>query len=228
MEAWESIESIGAVAVPAEEVPDRLQKFFEQTPQDIKCPECKSTQIQDQGESLKCRSCGWAGMIYECHPRHEDSAPAETARMEDAVCANHTGKKAIAICAGTGDYICSLCRVHLNGQDYSVQYLDRGGKQIAAQTFTQKLLRPDRMVIVMLFCSIIIGIGILAPFFFAYSTVSLRRALAARKEDAIFAKVWTPAWMWISWVINLLVAAAMVITYSRLFGDFFRYMPGRF
>lgn len=157
----------------------------------------------------------WEGVIYRGHPRDEENKPAEAARMEDAVCANHPTKKAVAICAGTGDYICSLCRVHLNDKDYSVQYLDRGGKPVFDELFAKSLPRPDRMVIVMLLLSAF-TLFFLAPIFFLVATVMLHRASKLRLTNQTYRAVASRWGMWLCWFIILIGTIYSVILWSGI------------
>ena len=173
------------------------------------CPKCRRWSLQYTGDNYKCRKCRWYGDVYDCHPKDIDDGPAEIARLEDAVCANHPGKKAIAVCAGTGDYICSLCRVELNGKDYSVQYLDRGGKAIADVSFARHLPRPDKVVTTLALLSL--WIGFLSPIFIIVSTVFFRRAARLRRENDLYRDAAPWRRVKLAWGVNLLVAVACVV-----------------
>ena len=109
------------------------------------CPKCGTT-LEKPAETVTSCACGWRGAVYVFHPLPPEISVAEHALSDDAVCSNHPNKKAVAICAGTGDYICDLCRVDLRGETYSVQYLDGGGQEKAKEVFANSLARPDRMV----------------------------------------------------------------------------------
>lgn len=189
------------------------------------CPVCKSFFFRENEGEWHCQACGFNGLVRECHPRRDDNTPAEIARIEDAVCANHPGKKAVAICSGTGDYICSLCRVVIHGKDYSVQYLDRGGKVLAGQTFSQYLPRPDRLVKFMLIGSLMFAI--MTPFLFIYSCVCLRRAQRLRTEDGIYAKVIESTGMWICWSVHLLLFLAFLGLFTLAIIGIVDSMPSR-
>lgn len=181
------------------------------TDESVRCPNCGSPYINETNTGWKCRSCGFDGVMQSFNPMLDDDSPAVAARLEDAVCANHPGKKAVTICSGTGDYICSLCRVTIHGHDYSVQYLDRGGRLLAGQTFSQYLPRPDRLIVIMLYLSI--PFMFMAPVLFVYSCICLARAYRMRREDQVYAKVMSPIRMWFHWGLQLIVALFMLWLY---------------
>ena len=154
-------------------------------------------------------------MVYLCHPRNDDGV-AETARMEDAVCANHPTKKAVTVCAGSGDYICALCRVHIGGKDYSVQYLDHGGKPMADQLFAQRLPRPERLGLAMLLLNAL-SLLFLSPFFLVLATISLVKSLGLRKTNSVYEKIMRPAALWLCWLGNLVMAAIGVLIHINTY-----------
>ncbi|MBX9653230.1 hypothetical protein K2Y11_06370 [bacterium] len=122
------------------------------------CPNCKATLETPADEVVSC-ACGWRGSVYSFNPIPPEVNQAEVALSDDAVCSNHPSKKATAICAGTGDYICELCRVDLKGETYSIQYLDAGGQEKVMEAYSNTLPRPDRLVITLLFLSVITFYG---------------------------------------------------------------------
>lgn len=162
------------------------------------CPNCGAPAPEDIGDFARCRSCGWRGVVYDCHPRVNDLTPAEAAGLLDAACAHHPGKKAIAVCAGSGDYICSLCRVEMDGRDYSVQYLDREGQSLAARAFAPLLPRPDRLVCLMLVLSLIVPMFL--PVGAIAATVFLYRHLRLPRENDLYRAVRMRVWPWLCWL----------------------------
>src|SRR5207248_2157926 len=108
----------------------------------VVCPSCSR---EFQGPFLgsqACAFCGWIGEVYVFDPLPSTLDRAEQALPEDSVCMHHPSKKATAICAGTGDYICALCAVDLNGQTYSASYLGNAGKEKVGTAFDRYLERP--------------------------------------------------------------------------------------
>lgn len=175
----------------------------------LRCPQCASPFFKKEGDFWRCETCGFKGMVYAAHPSRDGDLPAEAASPEDAVCANHPGKKAVAVCAGTGDYICSLCRVTLKGRDYSVQYLDGGGRVLAEQAFSKFLPRPDRVVKLLLLASVLTG-----PLSFALFIVSgffRNRAVRLRRENSVYRNAVSLTSMWICWSLNLLYVLVMFL-----------------
>src|SRR5580658_2840979 len=93
------------------------------------CPRCGLALAADKPAqpSIACTRCNWTGEAYHFWRLPADVTSAEAALPEDAVCIHHPRKKAVAVCAGTGDYVCSLCAIELNGQTYSAEYLNGPG-----------------------------------------------------------------------------------------------------
>jgi len=110
----------------------------------FRCPKCFVMLEPMGGESTRCPTCGWAGRARLFRPVEPFVERAQDALPDDATCIHHPSKQAVAICEGTGDYICSLCAIELDGKTYSAQYLDRAGKDKLAAAFDRDLPRPDR------------------------------------------------------------------------------------
>lgn len=144
-----------------------------------------------------CSNCGWTGDVHICHPKTRDNAPAEMAGPEDAVCANHPGKKAVAACAGTGDYICSLCLVEIGGKSYSVQYLDGQGKTEGVLDFAKSMRRWDSLVA--LLCLGGMAVTILSPLFVLGMTWALYKSVRERSRNILYRHVAGNAVTWVVW-----------------------------
>jgi hypothetical protein len=131
---------------------------------------------------------------------------------DDAVCAHHPNKRAEAICAGTGDYICSLCSVSVNGQTYSAAYINRPeARQQMPSTWEQDLPRPDRRIrwLVLLaifpYCQALLG-----PVFLAWAGFEYVRLLRMRQTHPLIRRVVHPTTLVIAPIMILLVAAIWV------------------
>ncbi len=119
------------------------------------CPGCSITLDTATQGRIRCPQCYWTGEVYTFAPRIVEVEAAALALPEDATCLHHPRKKAVAVCAGTGDYVCSLCAIELNGQTYSADYLNGAGKEMAGKAFDRVLPRPDsRILLYMLLCFI--------------------------------------------------------------------------
>jgi hypothetical protein len=163
-----------------------------------------------------CPNCRWSGQVYLFSRVPVDTMTAETALPEDAKCVHHTRKKATTICAGTGDYICSLCAIELNGQTYSADYLSHGGKETIGKAFSRTLSRPDSQIRLYLIALIIIPYvnAVLAAFAFLWvphAFILYSRALRMRKEDPLFARLMSPASVVILPILLSLVAVAWIV-----------------
>lgn len=118
-------------------------------PQGVVCPKCDGwletlSQIGRQGR-ITCSKCKWTGEVRLYDPLPRQIEQAQQAMDADARCAFHQSKKAASICSGTGDYICSLCAVKVDGQTYSATYIDLHGQAKIQDHFSKELARPDRI-----------------------------------------------------------------------------------
>lgn len=147
------------------------------------------------GERWKCpRHPETPFAIEEFTPIPLQISQADAATEEHALCAHHPEHRAGAICAGTGNYICSLCTVEIDGNTYSVQFLDSpAGRSVVAGRFTSVLPRPDRMVWHMLACFLIVPITFVMLFsFFIWVPIGLVnwiRALRLRRRSALYRRI---------------------------------------
>jgi hypothetical protein len=160
------------------------------------CPFC-GRQIDAAGDgATRCLSCGWRGEIYFFNPLPIQVEHSEQALAEDATCLHHPTKKAVAVCAGTGDYICALCAVELNGETFSAAYLNTTGKDQtskASKAFARYLDRPDSLIISLIVACFIPYVNfIFAPtsiFWIPYAFYLYAKALRMRRTDPIFRRV---------------------------------------
>ena len=162
----------------------------------VYCPGCRTALTTDQSGLNRCPTCGWAGEIYLFHPAAMSTDSAQLALPDDATCIHHPRKRATAVCAGTGDYICSLCSVDLNGKTYSAQYLEAGGKEKASKAFDRKLDRPDSKAVLYLALPLIPYVNLVALAFgfilFPHGFVLLARARRLRHEDPVYFQLISP------------------------------------
>src|SRR3712207_1092454 len=79
------------------------------------CPSCRAPLDPPAPGRTLCPRCDWRGEAYLFTAKVLAVEAAEAALPDDATCAHHPRKRATAVCAGTGDYVCSLCAVELEG-----------------------------------------------------------------------------------------------------------------
>ena len=96
------------------------------------CPGCTRTLATAEQGSTSCPECGWHGEVYRFVPMAVQINAAETALPDEATCIHHPSKKATAVCAGSGDYICSLCAIDVEGQTYSANSSTRADGNTSA------------------------------------------------------------------------------------------------
>lgn len=185
---------------------------------DFLCPGCGVMLAPAASGEIKtrCPNCRWKGDVYLFQRLPIDASTAESALPEDATCIHHPTKKATAICAGTGDYICSLCTIDLNGQTYSAHYLDHGGKETMGKAFAKSIPRPDGQIRLYLIALIIIPYvnAVLAATVFLWlphAFILYFRALKMRREDKVFARLMSPASVIVLPVLLCLVGIAWLI-----------------
>jgi hypothetical protein len=159
---------------------------------ECRCPVCSGViRPSTNGGATACPMCRWTGDVFLFKRFPVDARSAEAALPEDATCIQHPTKKATAICAGTGDYICALCAIDVNGQTYSAQYLSNKGKDTASKAFDRYLPRPDNTAYLLIVCSIIapyVNAVLLATagFWVPYAFYVYTKSLRMRRENDLF------------------------------------------
>lgn len=152
------------------------------------CPKC-SAALRPVGEEtrVRCDICSWRGLAFLFEPLTVRAQKAEQALPDDAVCVHHPSKRAECICEGTGDYICALCTIELDGKTYSAQYLSKAGKERASEAFDRHLPRPDREIgLYLLLCVFFFpAIIVWAPFAIYW----FFRMLSLRNKNPLYRKV---------------------------------------
>ncbi len=159
------------------------------------CPGCgKLEMVELADHRLKCPGCSLVVEAIFFNPVEMLVPQAELALPEYAACINHPQKKATAVCAGTGSFICPLCAVELKGKTYSVQYLDsEAGKQQTDELAPRYLQRPDRKVpgvlLVLLIPYVDAFIFLPFPLWAIYCYVQSAAAFKMRRENRIYAQL---------------------------------------
>ncbi len=159
----------------------------------FRCPSCMDL-IEHEGDSdSQCPSCGWKGRARVFRPVTLQVDTAQDALPDDAVCAHHPGKRAVAICAGTGDYICTLCCLEIDGHTYSAQHLNTAGKDKMNKAFDRYLTRPDRTVVLYMGLCLVPYVNVLwilaMPVWIPLGYTKLVKANRMRHQDALFATI---------------------------------------
>lgn len=172
----------------------------------ISCPQCARRIEEPPTPATHCPRCGWHGQAYIFHPAARQVDKPVDALPEDATCAHHPTKRAEHVCAGTGDYICSLCAVEIDGKTYSAAYLSHAEQKVAAGKLDRYIKRPDRVIILFFVLSIILTAcifpAILGPVFWVLAWMRLFKTLKLRKTDPLFAQLAGPGR--IAWLIVIL------------------------
>ncbi|HEX4124596.1 MAG TPA: hypothetical protein VHY37_07700 [Tepidisphaeraceae bacterium] len=157
------------------------------------CPGCPNRLGAQTPGGVRCPRCGWHGEVYTFQPKTTAIESAEFALPDEATCLHHPTKKAVAVCAGSGDYVCALCAVELNGQIYSTSYLDGAGKIVAGKAFDRVIPRPDsRIILYFLLCFVPYINAVVIVFSFLWIPHSIylyRKLVRVRREDELLRRV---------------------------------------
>ncbi|MHC4885011.1 MAG: hypothetical protein ACYTGH_07995 [Planctomycetota bacterium] len=156
--------------------------------QGFQCPRCEIILEAADTVTSICPDCHWKGEVHLFHPVELQVSASEEALPEDAACAHHPNKKAVAICDATGDYICALCQVEVDGQTLSIQHLNsKGGAGKLKESFDRYLARPDRSLSSLVAVSVLFWpVSPITMSAAIYYYVKLRRA---RKENPILKRL---------------------------------------
>ena len=179
------------------------------------CPQC-ATPVAHAGveQGASCTNCGWGGQAMVFRPLALLVEGAAEALPEDATCAHHPNKKAVAACSGTGDYICALCSIDIEGSTYSAQYLNTVGRKNVGKAFDRYLDRPDSTVSLFLLLSIFPGLNIYwcmgMPIWVPIGFFKLAKAQRLRREDVIFARIVSGARLVVLGILLALFALVLV------------------
>lgn len=185
-----------------------------QPPGTLTCPRCRVRLQQTEDGAVSCR-CGWAGTVQHFQPVRRPVEQARAALGEEAVCAHHPDKQAVAICEGTGDYICALCAVRLGERTYSVQHINRVGAEGLGDQLTRTLPRPDRMLTWMWIGGLVTWLcyGVTAMIAASVAILYYVKMFMRRRDDALYREMLSPmriALATIYLVLTVLMAAAWV------------------
>jgi len=173
-----------------------------------------STLEPGETPEFQCPMCRATGEAYLFHPLTLQADESLEAMPEDATCIHHPAKQAVTQCAGTGDYVCALCAVEINGKTYSAQYMNtKAGKKNAAEAFDRYLERPDRAASTMLLLTLLFMI--LAPITIPAAIYYYFKSRSLRKKNPLYARVikkTTSKWVYIVLlIIFILIIGAVVI-----------------
>ncbi|MFP4055240.1 MAG: hypothetical protein ACLF0G_00045 [Candidatus Brocadiia bacterium] len=111
----------------------------------------------------------------------------QEALPDDAVCVHHPTKRAVAVCEGSGDYICSLCAVEIDRRTYSAQYLDGVGEQTLQGASQRYLERPDRQLGTCLLLSVVFWPAVVVTI--PLGIAKLVKAVQLRRKDRVFRRL---------------------------------------
>lgn len=153
----------------------------------FRCPGCRERLEPEFDGPVACPTCAWRGEVYRFNPLAPRVDEAQEAMPDDAVCVHHPTKRAVAICEGSGSYICSLCAIDLDGKTYSAQYLEKAGKKKLGSAFVRHLERPDRSLSTALVITLFIFY--LAVVTVPFSWYYLAKVVRLRRTDKLYRRV---------------------------------------
>ena len=173
------------------------------------CPKCRERLFVEGSGPADCPKCEWKGEIHILKALKERAETARDALPEKAVCVHHPSKQATAVCDGTGDYICALCAVEMDGKIYSAEYLNRAGKGAMEKTYSRFLDRPDTNVTYLM--AACIPLWFLSPLFLPFAFYKYVQAVRLRGRDPLFNRVFTRWDMLFKGVLLLAMAGLTVL-----------------
>ena len=134
-------------------------------------------------------------------------------------CANHPAKAATAICAGTGNYICSLCAVEVNGQVFSAEFLEADKSKTRSPRFDRTLERPDRYQGLLLVLSLLF-LWWASPIVLIIVVFLFVRHLNLRKTNELYRQVSSHT----MFIVNMVVFGALSLLVTPAYISFFSVM----
>ena len=160
------------------------------------CPRCHHS-VDERGaeEWFRCASCGWSGRVLWFSPVERVAEVGAAATPDDAVCAHHPGRRAEAVCAGSGAYVCPLCAVELNGRTFDVAYVEAGGATELGRALQRELPRPDRHAIqcaLLPFIPVCVFVG---PLFWIGALAYGVKHFRLRRADPLYREVSRHGWV---------------------------------
>ena len=187
----------------------------------ITCPGCHAwlparQTIGDEGR-IVCSGCGWRGDTFFFSPIPIDVEQAQTALPDEAACVNHPTKKAVHTCAGTGDYICSLCAVEIADQIFSASYVDQHGETALKTHFDTKLDRPDRLLMLVMLMGLIFSWALIGALAIPIAPFFWWRMAKRRNHHELYAKLFSQTNIIIAFILMLLGIGLIVIIDIGLF-----------
>ena len=186
------------------------------------CPRCHHSVDESQpGPWLECVSCGWSGRVRWFAPVEEEATVGEAATPDDATCAHHPGRKAEAVCAGSGAYLCPLCTVRLQGRVFDVEYVEAGGVTDLEKAMQRELPRPDRSAILLTYLPLLFSC--IGPILWIAALVYGAKHLRLRKQDPLYRQVAMHGWAVFAMILSgLLIVVFVVVLVFTGVGDLLR------
>jgi hypothetical protein len=121
---------------------------------ELTCPKCKSAlapttaPITEMTACHGCRRPTWARTFPAFSATVPKEQASESAVLSDeATCLHHPQKKATAICAVTGHFVCQLCCIEVDGKTYSPAGLEKRLEKSEVETFSNTHTAYDQVVL---------------------------------------------------------------------------------
>jgi hypothetical protein len=170
-----------------------------------------------------CVACGFQAQAQYFDPAPLETTSAKDALPDDAECIHHPGKTATEICAGSGDYICALCAITVDGKTYGAEYLDKGGRDKVAVAFDRHLERPDSTVVVLLLLLLPFNVVwvMLTPIWAPYGVYKLIQAQRLRQSDPLLFRVCSNGRLAGIWIFFLIVVLSCLVGFAGAAGALF-------
>lgn len=176
-----------AQSIPATASVDPLQVPCPRCQQPIPIPDPTGSMLETQ---LQCPSCQKTFHFYGFpalkRRLHSGDRPARIEDDQEASCFFHPDKRATAICAECGRFICDLCKVEEQGQILCPTCLDRHLTEAKAAQWTTSAPRYDNLALTAAVVPFVIGffpavIGIPLTFYYIYRGIRAPTPLTGKR-----------------------------------------------
>lgn len=186
----------------------------------FRCPKCAVVlELNASGGFTTCPYCNWEGEVHLFEPAAPQIDAPANALPDHAVCTHHPTKRAVEICAGSGDYICSLCAIELEGRVYSADYVNRVGAGSLGQHFQRHLPRPERGAMALPLLAVLPCLWWVAPILVVWAAVLCVRAIRQYRTDPLYQRVVSlPVLILAPCAIGLVCLGGLVAAVALLLG----------
>ena len=175
-----------------------------------------------EGGEFRCTRHKLSYRILEFAPPPDASEKADHLTDHFAPCTEHPDRLAMEICRGSGNYICPLCTVVIDGEPWSHRYLmTPSGQKLLKDKYISILPRPDRNIPILFSCLILFPLTFIMLMTFViwipYLAVQLVNIIRLRRRSWVY-RALMPRYLLIATAAGMGVWMVLgIILYSIVF-----------